>query len=400
MELKNISKTFCAAPFVHMFVAKGEQRICCQTTEYIPTNSLTELDLEKRWQSDYYKTIRQQFLDGEEPAICTSCFTTEKHNGISDRMNYNARYQDILLETNVETGNKYNSPIDLELRPGNLCNLKCRMCVPQSSSQLEKEQSQHPELFRGYGAVIEAEEIYSEKNLNFLLKNIDKGQHIKFLGGEPTIMPEVSDILDRLIKTNNTNVPIHITTNCTNTTEQFMDKIKQFTRISFNYSVDGTGKVVEYIRNPVKFKTIEKNMKLYHKMAMDRGNISFAFQAYNLFNLYDTIKWAADLGIRVRPEIVESPRWCSVFSIPKKIRDAELDRTKQLMLNDERYAEWIKHSLSNIIPTIDRILEDDREYPVKYLAEMTKKFDIARTQHIKDFIPEVWKIVKEEYAVI
>ena len=31
---------------------------------------------------------------------------------------------------------------------------------------------------------------------------------------------------------------------------------------------------------------------------------------------------------------------------------------------------------------------------------MTKNFDIARTQHRKDFIPEVWKIVKEEYDAI
>jgi hypothetical protein len=130
------------------------------------------------------------------------------------------------------------------------------------------------------------------------------------------------------------------------------------------------------------------------------NNISFAFQAYNLFNLYDTIKWAADLGVRVIPVEVEYPQWCSVLSVPKKIRDAELDRTKQLMLNDNKYAEWITHPLSNIISTIDRILEDDREYPVKNLAEMTWKFDTARNQHIKDFIPEVWKIVKEEYESI
>ena len=31
---------------------------------------------------------------------------------------------------------------------------------------------------------------------------------------------------------------------------------------------------------------------------------------------------------------------------------------------------------------------------------MTWKFDTARNQHIKDFIPEVWKIVKEEYESI
>jgi MoaA/NifB/PqqE/SkfB family radical SAM enzyme len=397
MELKNISKTFCAAPFVHMYVAKGEQRICCQTTEYIPTTPSTELDLEKRWQSDYYKTIRQQFLDGEEPVKCTNCFTTEKHNGISDRMNYNTRYQDILLETNIETGNQHNSPIDLELRPGNLCNLKCRMCGPQSSSQLEKEQLQNPELFRGYDPVVEVDEVYSEKNLEFLLKNIDKGKQIKFLGGEPTIMPEVNDILDRLIETNNTTVPLHLTTNCTNTTEQFMNKIKQFTRISFNYSVDGTGKVVEYIRHPVKFNTINNNIQVYNNMIYaEQDLISFAFQAYNLFNLYDTVKWAADLGVLVHANLVSDPVWCSILCIPKEIRDKELYKTKELMLNEE-YSEWVTNPNTHIIPAIDTILTDDREFGLAHLARNTKILDKIRKQHIKDYIPEIWEIIKEEY---
>jgi len=400
------SKTFCAAPFAHMYVHKNEDiKMCCVSTEYKMASPSTEIDLEKRWKSDYYKNIRQQFLDGEEPSICTSCFTTERNDGRSDRMNFNDRYP--FLKPNVETGNQYGSPIDLDIRPGNLCNLKCRMCGPESSSQLEKERLQYKELFdNGRSKIYQPDGVFSEKNIDFLLKNADKGDHIKFLGGEPTIMPEVSDILDNLIENDKSHINVMITTNCTNSIKSFTDKLNKFSNLSFNYSVDGTGKVVEYIRTPVKFKTIEKNMKLYHKMSTV-DNISFAFQAYNLFNLYDTIKWAADLGVRVVPVLVEYPQWCSVLSVPKKIRDAELDRTKQLMLNDKKYAEWIinpnlgdKHPLSNIISTIDRILEDDREYPVKNLAEMTWKFDTVRNQHIKDFIPEVWKIVKEEYESI
>ena len=194
--MKSNSKTFCTAPFAHMYVHKNEDiKMCCMTTEYKMASHSTEIDLEKRWKSDYYKNIRQQFLDGEEPAICTSCFTTEDMGGRSDRMNFNDRYP--FLKPNIETGNQYGSPIDLDIRPGNLCNLKCRMCGPESSSQLEKERLQHSELFKTSKlTVYKSDGIFSEKNLDFLLKNADKGDHIKFLGGEPTIMPEVSDILD------------------------------------------------------------------------------------------------------------------------------------------------------------------------------------------------------------
>ena len=38
-------------------------------------------------------------------------------------MNFNDTYMKF-IEPNVETGNQYNAPVDLDIRPGNLCNLK------------------------------------------------------------------------------------------------------------------------------------------------------------------------------------------------------------------------------------------------------------------------------------
>lgn len=130
-------------------------------------------------------------------------------------------------------------------------------------------------------------------------------------------------------------------------------------------------------------------------MAND-GNILFSFQAYNLFNLYDTIKWAADIGVLVHANLVDDPEWCSILCIPKEIRDKELHKTKKLMLNEE-YSEWITNQDTGIIPAIDRILADDREFGMAHLARNTKILDKVRKQHIKDYIPELWKIIKEEY---
>jgi hypothetical protein len=82
--------------------------------------------------------------------------------------------------------------------------------------------------------------------------------------------------------------------------------------------------------------------------------------------------------------------------IPKEIRDKELYKMKELMLNEE-YSEWITDPKTNIIPAIDRILADDREFGLAHLARNTKILDKIRKQHIKDYIPELWKIIKEEY---
>ena len=42
-------------------------------------------------------------------------------------------------------------------------------------------------------------------------------------------------------------------------------------------------------------------------------------------------------------------------------------------------------------------MADKEEYNPKDLARATKMFDKARNQHCKDYLPEVWDIIKGEY---
>ena len=101
------------------------------------------------------------------------------------------------------------------------------MCGPVSSSQIEKERNNKKILnpVWGYGAIPKTEVYDKEYNIDFLLSQADKGDRIKFLGGEPTIMPEVDKFLDTLIEREWFHVPLHFTTNCTNNTKRFINKI-------------------------------------------------------------------------------------------------------------------------------------------------------------------------------
>jgi len=384
-----MSKSFCSAPFVHMYLHKNQgPRVCCIASNYDLADSRTETNLQKRWKGKYYQRIRQQLLDGKQPKECTKCYSLEAHGGESDRLYWNREYEDT-LEPDVVNGNQFNTPIDLDLRPGNLCNLKCRMCGPSASSQIQKEIGKNKLVAEVYGSadIYEPVGLFEGENLDFLLDNIDRGKRIKFLGGEPTLMPEVEAILDRLIENGMIHIPINFTTNLTNNTDRFVNKIRQFSNVHFNYSIDGTGKVVEYIRHPVKFKAINTNIKLYEEISYS-SMIQFTFQAYNFFNLYDMIKWAISLDIGITIEQLDVPEFASVLCIPKTVRDKELNRLKTILSNFEH------PQLSAII---DRLLDDDREYGLEEITRKTKLLDTARNEHIKDSIPELWKILKGYY---
>jgi len=382
---------FCSAPFVHQYVHSNEaESLCCVADQNGKLSDDTEMDLSKRWTSSYQQDIRTQFLKNQKPAHCHYCFSKESAGGESDRMLFNDRYLKD-LKPNVETGNEHDSPVDLDVRAGNLCNLKCRMCGVQYSSQLQKEAKEHSILkdVLGNGDLRTSTVLENPENLKFILKNTKHGKRIKFLGGEPTIMPEVDQILDQLIELNYLDVPLHFTTNCTNNSPKFMNKIKQFNKVQFNYSIDGVGSVLEYIRAPVRFDTVKTVVPQYNAVSWRRSDIHFTLQAMNLFNLQSTVEWADSMNMRITATLLLSPKWASLRTIPWQIRQLELERLCDVLQSSP--------SADQVIPVVKMALNDRVEYDTKMLADATRRFDQARDQHIRDYIPEIWDIIQPYY---
>jgi len=382
---------FCSAPFVHQYVHSNEaESLCCVADQNGKLSDDTEMDLSKRWTSSYQQDIRTQFLKNQKPAHCHYCFSKESAGGESDRMLFNDRYLKD-LKPNVETGNEHDSPVDLDVRAGNFCNLKCRMCGVQYSSQLQKEAKEHSILkdVLGNGDLRTSTVLENPENLKFILKNTKHGKRIKFLGGEPTIMPEVDQILDQLIELNYLDVPLHFTTNCTNNSPKFMNKIKQFNKVQFNYSIDGVGSVLEYIRAPVRFDTVKTVVPQYNAVSWRRSDIHFTLQAMNLFNLQSTVEWADSMNMRITATLLLSPKWASLRTIPWQIRQLELERLCDVLQSSP--------SADQVIPVVKMALNDRVEYDTKMLADATRRFDQARDQHIRDYIPEIWDIIQPYY---
>ena len=378
-----MSEVFCMAPFVHLYINPNEkhERMCCVATSH--TKKKSEWDLKKRWSSDSMVDLRKQMIDGPIDNIkklCHRCLDVEERGDQSDRQRYNETYKDI--DAQLINGNQYGTPIDLDIRPGNLCNLACRMCWSGSSSQIEKEVRKSDNFglmwFMGPGKVFTAD-WSSKENFEFLLKNVDKGHRIKFLGGEPTIMPEVHDMLDILIDKKLTDMRIHFTTNLTNVNKAFMNKLEKFTNISFNYSIDGTGSTVEYIRHPVSWDAIQKNILEYEKVA-NHSVISYTFKAYNLHNVAEFIDWANSINIKYHINMLAEPLWDSVYVIPQEYREKHL---KDININ-----------------ATNHVLKNDSKYSIIEFIRHTKILDMSRNQHIKDYIPEIWELIQEDYDAL
>lgn len=238
------SKPFCYAPWTTMLYGsmyKAGAQPCCEWN-----GDVFEGKIKDYQSSKYLKKIKHAMTKHDKDFIsnsCEECIEQEKYNGKSSRtwINHyvnNGRYQ-------LDKINK------LDFRPDNLCNLKCRMCSPQSSSLIEKEM-----IELGWIEPIKKRDVSDVFSLD--LKDL---KILKLIGGEPTINKNMFGIMDYLIKNDwAKNVNLQYTTNCTSINDFWLDKTAKFHHVSVCMSIDATGSCFEYIRRGAKWSHVSKNI--------------------------------------------------------------------------------------------------------------------------------------------
>jgi sulfatase maturation enzyme AslB (radical SAM superfamily) len=173
-------------------------------------------------------------------------------------------------------------PAYLDLRLGNLCNLKCRMCNPYNSVQIEKEwakidqktQNNYSKFWNKYGLEFggctpwyESENFWKgvEENIPYLKK-------VYMTGGEPTLIEGNYRFLDRCRETGYAKkIELFFNINFTNLKDRFIEQLNDFHWASVNASLDGYGIVNEYIRAPSRWSVIDKNFRKLAEQAGRRG---------------------------------------------------------------------------------------------------------------------------------
>ena len=140
-----LPEKICMLPWISIETSPtGTVRPCCLAKDEIVredgTNyNLKENTLEEAYHSPYMRNLREQFLAGQKPETCQRCWDEEAAGRVSKRMNSRIRlkeYYDQVDWSNLNPDQLWF--IDLKL--GNICNLKCRICGSWSSSKWAQEE--------------------------------------------------------------------------------------------------------------------------------------------------------------------------------------------------------------------------------------------------------------------
>jgi organic radical activating enzyme len=226
-------------------------------------------------------------LNGVEPDACKRCYDDERMGLRSKRIEENERYFSHDIAHNTQDDGSISLDFEfIELRLGNVCNLRCRTCNPASSTKwirdhkmLENKLS----FVTKYGNVERGTWYESDTFWEDLLNNSKNVKRIYINGGEPTLIKKHFSYLERLIETGlNKNIELWYNLNLTNVDDELLEYWKQFKKCTISASIDDLGERNEYIRtNSVWHTTLENLRKLKNESWIELSVV----QTVSLYNI-------------------------------------------------------------------------------------------------------------------
>ena len=243
---------------------------CCWTQPRGPINSSESLENIRK---GYIKDI-----ENNKEKYCHECINREK-NGYQESTR---QFSNLYVPYDAIDGDAY----ELELQLNTTCNAACIICGPWLSSLWRKQ--------------LEINEIENNFNYEDMLSLINlKNLHtIKFLGGEPLLGDTHLNVLKMI--PNPENVEVRYATNGSIFPDNEVIEVwNRFRNIKIFFSIDGTDKVFEYIRWPLGWNKVEKNIL---KMLENKNIKSILHCTVNPLNAFyfDRLEnWASENSIRL-----------------------------------------------------------------------------------------------------
>jgi len=289
---------FCVLPWVSLETSPiGTVRPCCLAEEEIVDNDGNKFDLNTAsfiniQNSNYMQTLRQEFLDKKQPSACRKCWREERAGRTSKRMHTLDRLKHMLPKTDWTQDAKPLMFLDLKL--GNICNLKCRICGSWSSSTFaveelhwlrrgeDKKNNHHYQMLKQGAWPRENPTFWSEID-----QVVDQIQYIEFTGGEPFMIQEHFDMLQGLVDRGIAgNIEIHYNTNGTQYPEDADAIWKHFKLVEIAFSIDDVGERFEYQRTNAVWKEVCRNLGWFRTLREHYSNIRLQVCAtVNVFNV-------------------------------------------------------------------------------------------------------------------
>jgi len=402
----------------------GSYESCRWQSKHVETKINFNHNIRNQTPLNYFQTtmsdLRQQLLDGHDPAICNECRIMEKHNKISGRLRQllKAGIQETMFEKTLASsplradldysdqnkGHTNRTVSDWQINLGNHCNGACVFCSPDWSSRLAAEFVQIGMINQVPNSSWCEDPVLLEKFVKDL-QACDHIHYLHFIGGETLITPGFEKILTALTDCGLADqITIGFTTNLTVWRDNVVDLLTQFKNVNLGMSIETMTALNDYVRWPSQIgkatglldRWIETGRK--HNWLIQFRITPTCLTLHELHTVYD-YAWQHNIAVE-SCNFLDRPEFMRISVLPLEQRT----RARQNLSN------WIdQHQTTNADTVVntrdphrahDQIIQDAQSYlnyldqapdesvRLPALVDYLKRLEHNRGNSILTYLPE------------
>lgn len=361
-----LSDTICVIPWSMMELGFNQIRPCCVSYQQVGTFSD---GIQSTFYNDNMNLLRQQLLQGKKPNGCRECWSREERGVVSPRMlNNNYLLKDLLIKG-------LNNPTisQLDLKFSNSCNFKCRICGPENSSAIAKEESKAKNI-----PITSVTVPYKDQDvLNEILELLPTLTNIDMYGGEPFLIKSFVTLAQTAIdKGCAKNIRLHYNSNGSIYPSNLIPLWPNFREIDIHFSIDAIGPRFDLERGDT-WSQVEENILKIKNLNLPNLKIRImpVISIMNIFYIDEVLDWAKVHDFPVNPIHTSGPEEFSLTQLTRKAKDMLKEKFKNHPWSD----------MQSILKYIDSIPDSDA---AKFI-ERTRYFDNLRNEDFSKSHPEI-----------
>ena len=378
----------------------GTVRPCCLANDELVDNAGNKFNLATAnfngiQNSDSMKKLRQEFIEGGQPQTCSKCWREESVGRTSKRMHTLDRLKHMLPAQDWTADAKPLMFLDLKL--GNICNLKCRICGSWSSSTIATEELQHlqPNEHKkdNYHYHMLRQGAWPRENQQFwseIAGISDQIQYIEFTGGEPFMIKEHFNMLQGLVDRGlASNIEIHYNTNGTQWPGSAEAIWQHFKIVEIAFSIDDVGDRFEYQRSNAIWTEVISNIARFQALRSQYSNIRLqiccTINVFNVYYLETVATWILEQKMDfVYWNMLHDAYFFSISSLPEPAKQAIAKRLWAADVPDP-----VKEEFNRVADFMNQGASLDGER----LRREVGNLDRRRKQDLRTVQPEFAKLI-------
>lgn len=388
------NKNLCIAPFTQVtYSPMGSASPCPYlggTAWYFKDKSFGEI-----WNSDEYNALRTAFVNDQQHPTCGRCWREESLGKQSARKltMLQCKYKDNII--NFINEDYKSGPRQINLRVGNLCNLRCRTCYSTSSVTWAVEGRHHeakynlpPTYYTRHPDVFE----FSEQQIDEIFEWSGNLRRIEFYGGEPLLDKPTLRLLELLIESGRSkNIVLYYNTNAiTMPTKRHVELWKHFASLEFNLSLDGINEHFTYIRHPAKWSDA---LEVIDYLKNDLGklcnvpigvSVICSVSTLNVYYLPEMLAEFKSLGLDYFLNLISGPPYYNVKNLLDGVKQEIVRRLEDMEISDDIH-----------VKSIINLLKMDAADEWESFKFWTRASDEYREEKFADTFPEYYELIKK-----